>query len=227
MEAKKTDSADLTKKSGFFLSIGLIFTMVLVVTAFEWKQYEENLVDLQGKNMNTFEETMEVPPTEQPPPPPPSVQQPQVVEVPDEEEIKEDIKVNLDIEVTDQTKVEQIVISTTEPEVEETDRIFTIVEETASPKGGMAVFYQFVKDNINYPPQAKRMGIQGRVFVEFVIGKDGSLADVRTVKGIGAGCDEEAVRIVQSAPAWNPGKQRGKPVKQRYTLPIIFKLASL
>ena len=223
MEAKKTDSADLTKKSGFFLSIGLIFTMVLVVTAFEWKQYEENLVDLQGKNMNTFEETMEVPPTEQPPPPPPAVQQPQVVEVPDEEEIKEDIKVNLDVEVTDQTKIEEIVVQAAEPE-EETDQVFTIVEESATPKGGMAAFYKFVGDKIKYPPQARRMGIEGRVFVEFVIGKDGTLSEVRAIKGIGAGCDEEAVRIVQSAPAWNPGKQRGKPVKQRYTLPIIFKL---
>lgn len=223
MEAKKTDSADLTKKSGFFLSIGLLVTMALVVTAFEWKQYEENLVDLQGKNMNTFEEVMEVPPTEQPPPPPPQVQQPQVVEVPDEEEIKEDIKVNLDVEVTDQTKIEEIVVQAAEPE-EESDQIFTIVEESATPKGGMAAFYKYVSDKIKYPPQARRMGIEGRVFVEFVIGKDGTLTEVRAIKGIGAGCDEEAVRIVQSAPPWNPGKQRGKPVKQRYTLPIIFKL---
>lgn len=223
MEAKKTDSADLTKKSGFFLSIGLIITMVLVVTAFEWRQYDEGLVDLQGKNINTFEETMEVPPTEQPPPPPPAVQQPQVVEVPDEEEIKEDIKVNLDVEVTDQTKIEEIVVQAEEPK-EETDEVFTIVEESATPKGGMAAFYKYVGDKIKYPPQARRMGIEGRVFVEFVIGKDGTLSEVRAIKGIGAGCDEEAVRIVQSSPAWNPGKQRGKPVKQRYTLPIIFKL---
>ncbi len=223
MEAKKTDSADLQNKSSFFLSIGLIFTMVLVVTAFEWKQYEEGIVDLQGKNMNTFEETMEVPPTEQPPPPPPQVQQPQVVEVPDEEEIKEDIKVNLDVEVTDQTKIEEIVVQAVEPE-EETDQIFTIVEESAAPKGGMQGFYKYVKDKIKYPPQARRMGIEGRVFVEFVIGKDGALSEVRAIKGIGAGCDEEAVRIVQGSPPWSPGKQRGKPVKQRYTLPIIFKL---
>lgn len=223
MEAKKTDSADLTKKSGFFLSVGLLVTMALVVTAFEWRQYEDSLVDLQGKNMNTFEEVMEVPPTEQPPPPPPQVQQPQVVEVPDEEEIKEDIKVNLDVEVTDQTKIEEIVVQAAEPE-EESDQIFTIVEESATPKGGMAAFYKYVSDKIKYPPQARRMGIEGRVFVEFVIGKDGTLTEVRAIKGIGAGCDEEAVRIVQSAPPWNAGKQRGKPVKQRYTLPIIFKL---
>lgn len=223
MEVKKTDSADLTKKSGFFLSIGLLFTMVVVVMAFEHKSYDDQIADLQGKNIDAFEETMEVPPTEQPPPPPPQVQQPQVVEVPDEEEIKEEIKVNLDVEVTDQTKIEEIVVAAAEPE-EETDQIFTIVEESATPKGGMAAFYKYVSDKIKYPPQARRMGIEGRVFVEFVIAKDGTLTEVRSIKGIGAGCDEEAVRIVQSAPPWNPGKQRGKPVKQRYTLPIIFKL---
>ncbi len=224
MESKKTDNADLTKKSGFFLSIGLVGTMILIVTAFEWRQYDEGVVDLQGKNINTFEEVMEVPPTEQPPPPPPQVQQPQVVEVPDEEEIKEDIKVNLDVEVTDQTKIEEIVVQAAEPE-EETDQVFNIVEESATPKGGIAGFYKYVKDKTKYPPQARRMGIEGRVFVEFVIGKDGSLSEVRAIKGIGAGCDEEAVRIIMSAPAWNPGKQRGKPVRQRYTLPIIFKLS--
>lgn len=223
MEAKKTDKADLTRKSTFFFSIGLLITMALVVQAFETKQYDDSLVDLTGKNMNTFDETMEVPPTEQPPPPAPTVQQPQVVEVPDEEEIKDDIKVNLDVEVTEDTKVQEIVVQAEEAK-EETDEIFTVVEESATPKGGMSAFYKFVGEKVKYPPQARRMGIEGRVFVQFVINKDGTLTDVVAIKGIGAGCDEEAVRIVQSAPAWNPGKQRGKPVKQRYTLPIQFKL---
>ena len=223
MEVKKTEKADLTNKSGFFFSIGLTITMALVLMAFEWTDKEEGALDLMGKNTNTFEETMEVPPIEQPPPPAPVIQQPQVIEVPDEEEIKDDIKVNLDVEVTDETKVETIVVQAEEPK-EETDEIFTVVEESATPKGGMQAFYKFVGEKIKYPAQARRMGIEGRVFVEFVINKDGSLSDVRSIKGIGAGCDEEAVRIVQSAPSWNPGKQRGKAVKQRYTLPIIFKL---
>ena len=223
MEAKKTDHADLTKKSSFFFSIGLLVTMTLVVMAFEWKKYDENLIDLTGKRTDTFDETMEVPPTEQPPPPAPVIQQPVVVEVPDEEEIKDDIKVNLDVEVTDETKVEAIVVQAEEAK-EESDEIFTVVEESATPKGGMQAFYKYVGEKVKYPSQARRMGIEGRVFVQFVIGKDGQLSDVTAIKGIGAGCDEEAVRIVQSAPAWNPGKQRGKPVKQRYTLPIIFKL---
>jgi protein TonB len=223
MEVKKTEKADLTRKSSFFFSIGLTITMAIVLMAFEWTDNDEGSLDLIGKSTNTFEEVIEVPPTEQPPPPAPVIQQPQVVEVPDEEEIKDDIKVNLDVEVTEESKVEEIVVQAEQPK-EETDEIFTVVEESATPKGGMQAFYKYVSEKIKYPAQARRMGIEGKVFVEFVINKDGTLTDVKSIKGIGAGCDEEAVRIIQSAPAWNPGKQRGKAVKQRYTLPIFFKL---
>jgi protein TonB len=223
MEVKKTDKADLTKKSVFYFSIGLLVTMSLVLVAFEWKSVDESVVELKGKTSDTFEDVIEVPPTDQPPPPPPPIQAPVIVEVPDEEEIEEEIKVNLDIEVTQDTKVEEIVVKADVVE-EETDEIFTIVEESAAPKGGMGAFYKFVQDKMKYPPQARRMGIDGKVFVEFVVNKDGSISDVRAVKGIGAGCDEEAVRVVQSAPSWTPGKQRGKPVKQRMVLPITFKL---
>jgi periplasmic protein TonB len=227
MEAKKTIAADIYKKAGLFRSIGLMIALLLVITAFQWKTYDKEEVDLKAKNTNTFELLVDIPPTEQPPPPPPQVQSTQVIEVPDEEVLKEEIKVNLDIEVTENTKVEAISVRAAEPEEEETDRIFVIVEETASPKGGLAAFYTYVGENITYPAAARRMGIQGRVYVEFVIAKDGVLTDVHVVKGIGAGCDEEAVRIVQAAPPWNPAKQRGKPVRQRYTLPIIFKMANL
>jgi protein TonB len=223
MEVKKTEKADLTKKSSFFFSIGLTITMALVLMAFEWTDSDDGTLDLSGKNNTLFEEVIEVPPTEQPPPPAPVIQQPQVVEVPDEEEIKDDIKVNLDVEVTEESKVEEIVVQAEQPK-EETDEIFTVVEESATPKGGIQAFYKYVGEKIKYPAQARRMGIEGKVFVEFVINKDGSLSDVRAIKGIGAGCDEEAVRIIQAAPPWNPGKQRGKAVKQRYTLPIYFKL---
>jgi len=191
--------------------------------AFEWRDTEKQEIDLMGKSTNTFEEMLEIPPTEQPPPPPPQVQQPQIIEVPDEEEIEEEIQVKFDVEVTEDTKVQQIVIQAEEPK-EEVEEIFTIVEDPASPIGGMTAFYQYVGDKIKYPPQARRMGVEGRVFVEFVIDEDGSITEVRAVKGIGAGCDEEAVRILQAAPKWKPGKQRGKPVKQRMVLPITFKL---
>lgn len=223
MELKKNPNADLTRKTSFFFSIGLLVTMSLVLAAFEMRQYEAKIEDLVKRNADVFEETIEVPPTDIPPPPPPSIQAPVIVEVPDEEEIEEEIKVNLDIEVSQDTKVEEIVVKAEEPK-EETDEIFTIVEESAAPKGGMAAFYKYVGDKMKYPPQARRMGIDGKVFVEFVINKDGSISDVKAVKGIGAGCDEEAVRVVQGAPSWTPGKQRGKPVKQRMVLPITFRL---
>jgi len=223
MEAKKTESADLTKKTSFFFSIGLLITLALVFTAFEWKQYEDSLVDLQGKSTNTFEEMLEVPPTEQPPPPAPIIQQPQIVEVPDEEEIKEDLNLKFDVEVTEETKVEEVVVVAVE-EKENVDEIFSVVEESANPRGGYPAFYKFVGEKIKYPAQARRMGIEGKVFVEFVVNRDGTIVDVKAIKGIGAGCDEEAVRIVQSAPAWTPGKQRGKPVRQKMVIPITFKL---
>jgi protein TonB len=98
------------------------------------------------------------------------------------------------------------------------------VEETAMPQGGMQAFYEYVGKKLKYPTQARRMGIEGKVFVEFVINRDGTILDVKAIKGIGAGCDEEAVRVIQSAPSWKPGKQRGKPVRQRMVLPITFKL---
>jgi protein TonB len=224
MEAKKTEKADLTKKSSLFFSIGLVVTMTIIVMAFEYKTYDDTDVKDLGKQNTNMEEILEVPPTEQPPPPPPKIQQPQIIEVPDEEEIKEEIKVEFDAEITEDTKVSEITIAEVEQPKEDVDEVFLVVEESASPQGGMQAFYEYVNKKVKYPAQARRMGIEGKVFVEFVINRDGSIQDVKAIKGIGAGCDEEAVRVIQSAPSWKPGKQRGKPVRQRMVLPITFKL---
>jgi protein TonB len=99
------------------------------------------------------------------------------------------------------------------------------VEDPATFPGGIAAFYEYLKKNLNYPNQAKRMGIEGRVFVQFVVEKDGSLTDIHVVKGIGAGCDEEAVRVLKNSPKWKPGKQRGKAVRQKMIQNILFKLS--
>jgi protein TonB len=109
-----------------------------------------------------------------------------------------------------------------EVEDEDPNSLFTIVEESAYPEGGINAFIAFITSKIVYPNQARRMGIQGKVFVEFVVEKDGTITNVRTLKGIGAGCDEEAVRVVGLAPKWQPGKQRGRPVRQKMILPINF-----
>jgi len=227
LEMKKNPNVDLNKKRGLFFSISLLITLSLVLYAFEWKQYDKSVVELTAKQTNVFETMVEVPPTEIPPPPEIVVQQPQLVAVPDEQEIEEEIKFVFDVEVTEEMKVEEykpVEIPKMEEEVE--DVIFLVVEENASPKGGISEFYKYVSENIKYPMQARRMRVEGKVFVEFVIGKDGKIFNANAVKGIGAGCDEEAVRIIMNAPAWNPAKQRGKPVKQRMVLPITFKLAS-
>jgi protein TonB len=223
MEAKKTEKADLNRKSGMFFNIGLLVSLLLVTAAFEWRQYDDgDLVELAAIN-DDFEELTDIPPTEQPPPPPPKIQQPEIIEVPDEEEIEEEIEIDLDVEITETEVIEEVIISEA-PEEEVADQIFQIVEEPATPQGGYEAFYEYVSKNMRYPAQARRMGIEGTVYVQFVVEKDGSITDVQAIRGIGAGCDEEAIRVIQNQPPWNPPKQRGKPVRQRIVLPIKFQL---
>lgn len=223
METKKTVRADLHSKSSFFLSIGLLVGLALVVMAFEWKQYDESLVDLNAKSTNNFDELIEILSTDLPVPPRPPLVAPVIVVVTNDVDL-EDIKINLNIEGREEDKVGVMVVKAEELK-EEVDEIFPFVEESATPKGGLEAFYKYIGDKMRYPAAARRMGIEGKVFVEFVINKDGSISDVRIVKGIGAGCDEEAIRVLQGAPFWSPGKQRGKPVKQRMVIPIVFKLS--
>ncbi len=222
MEQKKTEKADLRKKVGLHFSIGLLVTMCIVVMAFEYRKYDRT--EFADMSVNTeFEELLEIPPTEQPPPPPPKIKQPEIVEVPDEEEIEEEIEVDLDVDITEETVIEEIIVEEA-PEEEVAEQVFLIVEEPATPPGGYDAFYKYIADNLKYPAQARRMGIEGRVYVQFVVDTDGTLTEVQAVKGIGAGCDEEAVRVIKNAPKWSPPKQRGKAVKQRIVVPIVFQL---
>lgn len=111
--------------------------------------------------------------------------------------------------------------------VDESSEVFTVVEQSAAPQCGMTGFYKTLGDIQRYPNEARRKGIQGRVFVEFIINKDGSLTDFQVLKGIGGGCEEEAVRCImesQKTCPWKSGLQRGRPVRQRYTIPVIFRL---
>ena len=220
---KKFYSVDLNKYKGLFSNIGWALSVSIVLVAFEYPDFDEqDLMDLGSVDAN-LEEIIEIPPTEQKPPPPPKIKQPEIIEVPDEEEIEEEMDLDLDMEVDEETVVEEIV-EEEEEEEEVADQIFEIVEEPAAPIGGLQSFYSFVAKNMKYPKQARRMGIEGRVYIQFVIEKDGSVTDVKAVRGIGAGCDEEAIRVLKNAPKWKPGKQRGRPVRQRMIIPISFKL---
>ncbi|MFN7259345.1 MAG: TonB family protein [Cyclobacteriaceae bacterium] len=107
---------------------------------------------------------------------------------------------------------------------ERIDTVLTVVEESAMPVGGLPAFYRFLGNTMNYPVQARRGGVQGEVFVQFIVEKDGTITNSKIIKRIGGGCDEEVLRVMEQAPKWNPGRQKGKSVRQRYTLPIIFKI---
>ena len=100
---------------------------------------------------------------------------------------------------------------------------FIIVETLAKFPGGLQAFYNFLSKNMKYPSEAEKLGVEGRVFVQFIVEKDGSLSDIKVVKGIGAGCDEEAVRVLRIMPNWLPGTQEGEPVRQKMIQSILFK----
>lgn len=221
----KRSRTELQKsRSTMFFFIGLAMALGMVIVAFEWNFEKDAIVkDLLVENTE-WEEVQDIPLTSQPPPPPPKqvIQQPIIVEVPDEE-ILEDIDVNMDVEVTEDMAVEEVEFTMEIPE-EKAEEIFLLVEDKPEPIGGIKAFYKYVADNIKYPQKATEERIQGRVFVQFVVNSKGKISDVVTVKGIGGGCDEEAARILREAPDWNPGKQRGKPVSVRMVLPITFKL---
>ncbi len=226
MEARKNPKYDLGQYRGLFFNIGLVISMLMVIAAFEWRFYDDQGLMNNGSGNVEFVETFDVPITNQPPPPPPkALKNVQIIAVEDVEDIEEEIAIDLDVEMTEDLAIEQVV-QTVEEDVEEetTDEIFIIVEESPHPVGGMASFYEYINNNIKYPRQAQLMNIEGRVFVQFVVNKDGGITDIEVIRGIGGGCDEEAVRVLQNAPRWHPGKQRGRPVRVKMVLPITFKI---
>jgi protein TonB len=158
---------------------------------------------------------------------PPKVTDKEIVEeekMPTLEEIKQNDTGAENIEGTGEVifdePVEEVV-----KEANDDDVIFTVVEQQAEFAGGFESMAKFLAKNMKYPAVARRMGIEGSVFVSFVIDKEGNISDPQVIKGISAECDKEAVRVVKLMPPWKPGKQNGKAVRCRFVLPIKFKLA--
>ncbi len=224
MELKRNNRRQGRLRSRLFAAIGLCLSLLIVITAFEWKFFtNEAMVEL-GTLDAEFEEIMEIPITEQPPPPPPKANIATIVEVPDVVEIEDEIEVNLDVEITEETVIEEVIYTEHEVQEEVAEEIFQFVEQQPEPPGGLKAFYKFIGDNLTYPPQARRAQVQGKVYIQFVINKDGSIGDIEILKGLGFGCDQEAIRVLEMSPKWNPGKQRGQPVRVRMSLPIVFQL---
>lgn len=212
------------ERSRLFFFVGLVLSLGVILLAFEWKSYDpKGIVDL-GTLTNDFNEILEIPVTEQAPPPPPQkVTVPNLVAVSDEVLVNE-IEVEIDAEISQSDLIQDVVYEDVfiEPEEEKVEEIFDIVETPATPVGGMQAFYDYVAENLKYPDNALRIGVSGKVFVQFVVEKDGTLTDVKVLKGIHESCDSEAVRVVRNAPKWEPGKQRGRAVRVYQRLPIVF-----
>jgi len=224
MEEKKSPKADLENKKIIFTQLGLIIALAVILFAFEWKSYDKSVEGFGERVVEDIPEEI-IPITEQkvkPPPPPPPQKVVQINVVDDDVEVEDDIMI--DVEADESTVVEEFVPIQVDEEVVEEAPIFTVVESMPEFPGGMQELYTFLGNNIKYPVMAKESGIQGKVYVTFVVEVDGSITDVRVLRGIGGGCDEEAVRVVESMPKWTPGKQRGKPVRVQYNLPVRFTL---
>jgi periplasmic protein TonB len=205
------------------------------------KEKDGIIVDLTPKNIVPEKQPEKVPPVE----PPKEIEQVKTIQslpplpVPDEKIIEDlpipkqdDLEGHAISNVTHEEGVETDNISPPEKPSSESviadiivdDTPFINVEMQPSFVGGMAEFAHFLQKNLKYPPAAQRANVQGRVFLSFIVEKDGRITAVESIKGIGFGCDEEAARVVKMMPKWNPGKQQGNPVRVKFTLPVVFKL---
>ena len=227
MEIKKTPKADLENKKSLMTEIGLVITLGIVLAAFEWSTTDVK-IDTSGMIEEAAVEEEIVPITRQeeikPPPPPPPPKMSDIINIVDDDVELDD---ELDLQDTEADEgmetMHQQEIAVVEEE-EETQEVFFIVEEMPVFPGGEEALRKFIAQSVKYPVIAQENGIQGRVFVSFVVNQKGEVTNVKVARPFDPNLDKEAVRVVQSMPKWSPGKQRGKAVKVSYTVPINFVL---
>jgi periplasmic protein TonB len=229
MELKKSPKADLEKNKRIFLMLGLVLALGITLLAFEWKSRPSKVSSLGNLEVAEVEDEV-IPITRQeqvqPPPPPPPPQVIEVLKIVDNNvDILDDLSL-FDSEADNQTFIDVApVIQTVKKEEEVEDaQVFFIVEEMPEFPGGEAALRRFIANSIKYPQIAQENGIQGRVYVQFVVDRDGTITNASIARGVDASLDREALRVVNSLPKWKPGMQRGKPVKVSYTVPINFVL---
>ena len=224
MQIKKSQHASLEDKKIIYVLMGFVFVLSLCYVALEWTEQEVTKYEVMDDEF-LFEEEVEIQQTTQetpPPPPPPAVQEVEVLNVVEDNVETESIEIN-----TEDDKEEVVIAAPVEaPEEEEEEEVIFVVVETMPefPSGQQALF-KYLSENVKYPVIAQENGIQGRVICQFVVNKDGSIVDVEVVRSGGdPSLDKEAVRVIKSMPKWKPGKQRGKAVRVKYTVPVNFKL---
>lgn len=224
MELKKSPKADLEKKRTLFLQAGLIISLVITLAAFEWKSYEKQEIELEQRAASDVpEEIIPITKQEKPPPPPEPPQTTTELNIV-ENEVEVEDEIIIDVEADQDTEVEEWTPIVMEEEEVKEEKIFIVVEDQPAFPGGEKARMKYLAENIDYPQLARESGIQGTVYVTFVVERDGNVTGVRILRGIGGGCDEEAIEVVKDMPEWKPGKQRGKPVRVQFNMPIRFTL---
>lgn len=224
MELKKNPKADLRRYSGLFLEIGFVVSLGIMLLAFNVTQHEKSSSNL-GELDNVLAEEEIIPVTRQqeikPPPPP---EPPKVTEVLNI--VEDDVEIEDELEIEDVEDVETAVeiVEIEEEEEEEEAQVFFIVENMPEFPGGDLELRKHISQNVSYPEIAKENGIQGRVFVQFVVNQKGKVEQVKVVRGVDPALDKEAIRVITNLPSWKPGSQRGKPVRVSFTVPINFQL---
>ena len=233
MQPKKSQKVDLTKNSSLYFVIGLAVVLFISWQAIEWKTYKRTY-DYEALNVDDDDDE-EIPITEQikvpPPPPPPPPPAPEIIEiVEDEEEVEETV-----IESTETNEEEIVEIVEVEEEELDIDVPFAVIEDVPIFPGCERVkkserrdcfqekMNKHIRKNFRYPEIAQEMGIQGRVYVNFIIAKDGKITNIR-MRGPDKNLENEAQRIISRLPSMIPGKQRGRPVRVPFSIPITFRL---
>lgn len=228
MEIKKTPKADLENKKSTWLLVGYVIVLAFMFIAFEWTKRDIKIDTSQAITDLVFEEEI-IPITEQPeqaaPPPPPAA--PPIAEtltiVEDDADVEE-TTIATSEETNQAVEIRYVPVAVEEEEPEE-QTIFEVVEQMPEfPNGGMAGLMQYLSKNIKYPTIAQENGTQGRVTVQFVVNRDGSIVDAKVLRGVDPYLDKEAIRVISSMPKWKPGMQRGKAVRVKYTVPVMFRL---
>lgn len=229
MELKKTDKANLENKKLLFVEIGLVISLAIVLIGFEWGSREKQVAVLENNTQIVDVEEM-VPITQETPPPPPSAPQIPVLSdqidiVDDEIQVDDDMFINLEDDSNMGVEIMDYVEGVAEEVIEEEAIPFQLVEDKPSFMGGDAnAFSKWVNERLVYPEIAKENGVQGRVTLQFTVNTDGSVSNVKVLRGVDSSLDKEAVRVVSMSPKWTPGKQRDRAVKVTYTFPVIFQL---
>lgn len=219
MALRKTDKADLRSRYPLYVQVGMIAALGLLIVALKVNLQKEDTFEIPVIEQDIVEmEEIEQTKQEVKPPPPP--RPPVPIEVPNDEELEDDA-LDLDASLDIDEPLANLPPPPPPPEEEEEEEpeIFVIVEQMPELIGGLAG----LQKKIRYPEIAKKAGVSGRVFVQFIVDENGNVVDPVVTRGIGAGCDEEAIRAVSQA-KFKPGKQRGQSVRVKMSLPITFKL---